>query len=113
MERLGLSDGSTVETVEKLRLSGGCIVEAVETLGLSGGCVVESVETLGSYSGSTVESVNIASVLLLKYRAPISLGCCSLVGNFSGLQRTRFYLIFLSLFRRSCVSEPNNLAKRS
>ena len=51
----------------------------METLGLSGVCIVESVETLGSYIGSTVESVNIASVLLLKYRAPISLGCCSLV----------------------------------
>ena len=93
METLGLSDGCILEAVETLGLSGGCFVEAVETLGLSGGCIVkavetlcvsgerigESVESLGLYGGCIADSVNKASVFLLKYRAPISLGCCSLV----------------------------------
>ena len=82
------SGGCIVESVETLGLSDGCIVEAVETLGLSGGCIVESVETLSLYGGCFVEAVEIVS--LLKYRAPISLGCSSLVCSFLGCNTLGF-----------------------
>ena len=79
VETLGLYGGYIVESVETLGLYGGCTVESVETVGLYGGCTVESVETVGSYGGCIVESVETVSLFLLKYRAPISLDCSSLV----------------------------------